>query len=478
MIVRFTIQSLLLFSLLCVVGMPISLRGELQTAHAVGAGIIVSDIENTLTNTIQTLAATSLEQKELTWDALFYAIAKKALQQMTNDIISWVNSGFDGNPAFITDLAGYLQDLADDVAGDLIYGADLNTLCTPFQYDVRTAVAKAYQQENHIGVKKDVECSIDDISGGDAQAFLRGDFNAGGWGMWFEAVLNPENTPIGGYAMVDLALQDAINKKQSEKLHEADYNQGFLSQEVCTPVAGGEVGEEKCTVTTPGIIIKDQLSFALTTPARSLIEADEMNEVIGALFSNLAQQAFTGVNGLLGLGGNASFSDNSFGDGSSSYLDVMQQESDESGNVGDITGNKIAQALRTETDVLDLEDQILAQLDELTTAYTDAKEPFEGDSCWDLEFPASLGDTVDELVERIPETIATIIKLEDLSNHYDEAGSSSEQLQILQEFTALQSSGAIAGQTAFIEYQYYINNELKNQVEDFQQEIEDELTSC
>ncbi len=467
----YTVLSALLFAAVLI---PLGPQG-VQKAHAqFGAGgILVHDIESVLTNTIQTLSTQALEQKELVLDPLFYNIAKQALQQMTNDIIEWINSGFNGDPAFITDLEEYLQGISDDVAGNFIYGDQLNSVCSSFQLDVRTALAEGYQKENYGGVEKQVECSIENGEG-DTKAFLNGDFNAGGWSMWFEVVLNPENTPIGAYAALDLALEEEVLNEQEEKLRQADWNQGFLSQEICKLIGG----DEKCTITTPGIVFKDLLSFQLTTPARSLIEADEMNEVIGALFSNLAQQAFTGVNGLLGLGGNDSFTNSSFGvDVNLSYLDALDEESANNAASGAVAGNKIEQALRTETEVLELQVAILTQIDELNTAFEDAKEPYEDDSCWNLAFPATLASTLDDLVEDAPQTINTIVKLEDLSSRYEDANSSQEQLQILQEFTTLQTSGALSGQTAVIQYQY-LQSQLADETSEFEEEIEDEVTSC
>jgi len=450
---------------------PISNTGDLQKAEA--QGFLVYDIQNTLTNTLQTISTMALEQKELVWDALFFEIAKKALQQMTNDIVQWVNSGFDGNPRFVTDLLGYLQEVSDQVAGDFIYGDELSTLCTPFQLDVRIALAEHYQEEEYGGFREQAECTLDEY--GDTEAFLSGEFTAGGWGMWFEAVLNPLQTPIGAALGADAKRRELTLEKKAEEVKKLEFGDGFFSSEVCTPTEEGE----DCTITTPGIVIKDQLSFALTVPARSLIEADEMNEVLGALFSNLAQQAVTGINGLLGLGGNADFADTTFGaSGSLSYLDAMDAEAQEDWGSGGSTGNRIEQALVTETKVLELELAILTELDAISTAFEDAREPFEGDSCWNLTLPSQFTSKLNELVADVPTTINTIVDLEELVTAYESASSAQAQLAVLNQFTTLQSNGLISGQTAVIQYEYYLNNELRGMIEDFEEEISAEEESC
>ena len=91
---------------------PFSQTGEVKKAEALsvvgdllggfgGGGDLVQDIGNTIQQTLQTLSAASLEQKELVIDGMFFDMAQKALQQMTGEIVTWLNSGLDGEPAFV-----------------------------------------------------------------------------------------------------------------------------------------------------------------------------------------------------------------------------------------------------------------------------------------------------------------------------------------------------------------------------------------
>lgn len=440
-------------------------------AHA--QGLPVQDILNTIQTTLSALSSASLEQKELVWDGLFHDIATQALQQMTGDILEWANSGFDGEPAFVTDLLGYLQDVADDVAGDFIYGDELSTLCTPFKLDVITAVGKGYQQAQHGEVKDRLACGIDQIAGGNPEAFLEGTASAGGWSMWFEIAVNPQNTPLGAKLAAQAALADAVAEAQYAEQKDIDNGRGFRSQKVC------KNGNEDCTIVKPGSIIADQVSFALQVPALKLIEADEMNEVIGALFGDLANQAITGVNGLLGLGGNASFSVNEFGaSGELSYLDAVRAEQPNGAGGGGVAGNRIEDALRTETQVLELQLAIVTQLDEISTTFLDTREPYEDDSCWDLEFPETLTDKLDELLEEVPATIENVVTLESLLDAYTKATNPAGQLSALRQLSDLQSNGTLSGRTAVIQYDFYLKSELKSEITTLEEAIEDAEDSC
>lgn len=450
--------------------LPVSKTGEVQEAEA---QFEVTDIAQTLINTLAQLSAAALEQKELVIDGLFYDIAQQALQQMISDILEFVNSGFDGEPAFITDLGGYLEEKSDDVAGKFIYGEELSTLCTPFKEETIVALAENYVDEQHEGFKKEAECTIDDY-GADIEAFANGDFNAGGWATWFEAVLNPENTAIGAYASAKVRLNDNLIAEQTLTLAEYQANQGFKSVEACVTVGSGDTAQEECGVTTPGILIKEQAVDALGAPMEALLNADEMNEVIGTLFANLATQALTGINGLLGLGSDTTYGVN----GDLSYLDAIVEEGEINSEVDDTTGNQIEEALVTETRVLELQLAIVEEIDAVLSVFEDAYTPFAGDSCWSLEVPEKLSETLNDLLAKVPTTIAVVTALQDLVAQLEEANSDSAQLEIFMNFTSMQEEGLITGQAALIEYDLLLNSELKEIIEAFEQDIEDAKASC
>jgi hypothetical protein len=445
-----------------------------QTVRA--QGILTSDIGATIQQTLQTLSTAALEEKEIIWDGLFFDIAQQALQQMTNDMIEWVNGGMDGEPRFVTDLIGYLQDVADEVAGDVIYGDESSSICTPFQLNVRQTVAKEFKEQNHEGIKEKVACTAGDVPGGNQEAFLSGTFSAGGWSLWFETVLNPQNTPIGAKLKLQQGIAEETSKKQYAKEKDYEIGGGFPSTEVCTPV--GTTGEKKCTITTPGSIIQDQVSFKLNIPALRLIQADEMNEVVGALFGDLANQAVSGVNGLLGLGG-SSMSANSFGaSGELSYLDAIKEERANAAGPTSATGNKIEQALRVETQVLELQLAIVTELEDITSEFLEVEEEYEDESCWDLEFPETLEEELDDLSEQVPKTVSSVITLDSMLRAYKKDTSTAGQLNILKQLTAMQSEGKISGRTAVIQYEYYLGTELPTLIDDLLEDIEDAEDAC
>ncbi len=472
---------LLTVALLCMT--PVTHEGTLQRADAilsaVGGGVggmVVSDIGNTIQNTIQTISAAALEQKELVLDGMFHNIAQKALQKMTGDIVTWLNSGLDGSPAFVTDILAALQKISDTTAADFIYGDELSTACPSFQPDVRAALAKQYTKENYGGFKEKAACTINE--NGNAAAFLAGDFFAGGYASLFELILHPENTSIGYTLAAKVQLNELVTAKQEAEKMEWNWGDGVYSKKTCTTVGTGANARQNCTMTTPASIMQDLASKALGMGMDSLLNADEMNETIGALFGNIATQAVTGINGLLGLGGNASFSNNTFGASASlSYLDALKEESAASG-IRAVRGGKIKQALATETKVLELQLAIVDNISKVTSQFATTSVPYVGNSCWDLKIPTALSDTLGQVSTRLPTTIATVMVLQDLATKYASTTSSSEQLQLLEQLASLETEGLLSGQAAVVELDYFLTSELKVFIADFKKQLAAEATAC
>ncbi len=121
--------------------------------------------------------------------------AKLVIRQLTADIVNWINSGFDGNPAFVTNPAGFFTDIVDEQIGLMISeSSDLKFLCTPFSLDIRLALAFKYRP-----FRKKVTCTLTDIiknsknavDGASINGFTKGDFKQGGWPAFVSMTTEP-----------------------------------------------------------------------------------------------------------------------------------------------------------------------------------------------------------------------------------------------------------------------------------------------
>src|SRR4051812_41899594 len=84
----------------------------------------------------------ALRAKAFSLDRLASCAAKELLHQMTVATINWINSGFNGSPAFLTNPEGFFLDAADQFTGSFLSdNGPLQNLCSPWSVDIRLALA-------------------------------------------------------------------------------------------------------------------------------------------------------------------------------------------------------------------------------------------------------------------------------------------------------------------------------------------------
>jgi hypothetical protein len=227
-------------------------------------------------------------------DAIAWFAINLIIHQLAQEIISWINSGFQGSPAFMSDLEGFLRGVADRVAGEFIYGSELGFLCSPFRLNVQLALAIQYGK----GRNFETRCTLSDAVG-NVNNFINGDFLAGGWNGWYSMTQDPRNNPHGALLLAQEQLSVRLSGTKGNELKLLDFSKGFFNVRQCQPDDSDAPGH--CTTVTPGSAIENQLNSALEMPTNRLMVADEINEILSALFSQLVSTVFNGAGGLLGL---------------------------------------------------------------------------------------------------------------------------------------------------------------------------------
>ena len=328
---KFTRSVVTLFSGLVLIAMPFN-------AHAIPVfetnGVLVGGVVSTAgaasvsaaNETTQTLILQVL-------NGLAWTVAKTAIQSLTQSMVNWINSGFEGSPAFVTDLQENLGFLADAVAEDFISGLDQvvvdNTgfsIRSPFQDQLAEALREEfYRTTSSYGfdVRNPYTLSTNCT---DAEGFTRGDFSCG-YDGWFSMSQNPANNPIGRYLIARNELFRRIDDESQRRITELTWGRGFLSwRGPCgpygrpsgtgssTPVSLSQTDtSSRCRIRTPGAIVEESLGITVNSPLRQLEIADSINEIVAALAGQLVNQVLGGT-GLSGLsqptaGGGRSFLD-------------------------------------------------------------------------------------------------------------------------------------------------------------------------
>lgn len=462
---------------------PITPQGQVKQAHASGPVWVIGGtgtIQQTLSaafNKISAISGIALKVKELSLDPIAYALAKAALRSITDSIVRWINSGFQGSPAFVTDLKQYMLNQADQIAGQYIYNdPSLNFLCSPFKLDVKIALATSYQNETRGGGTQ-AQCTLSDVTN-NVQGFLNGNFSDGGWSSWFQVTQNPVNTPTGAFLAAKSELNARITQANNRSAQELSWGKGFLSFKVCSDTAAASGAAKNCSITTPGSVIANQLNKALGAGQDTLVSADEVNEIIGALFQQLAKTAITGVNGLLGLGGGggtAQYTNSAFGSsGSQSYLDALNSANSAAPNS---TNGIITDAITTEQQQISVDQQVANQIQNLQNQVQVHNQSTSTCSVTVI-MPADLIAKQQSMQQDITNAQSLLTTLQGLKAQYDAATTPQQQMNILNQYQALANGGTLADTATITEVQIYLQYTLPDKISTVQGQLNQRDPSC
>ncbi len=276
------------------------------------------------TNIYQNIAAIKMKEVGLTdpsgtvpifftsWDYWAKLVGKMLLRAITQSVVQWIKTGFQGSPLFITNFDQYLLDAADQATGAFFkqyFSPQVyNFICSPFKAQLTLALqSAAYQQQKF-------SCTLSSVFQ-NAQNFAT-NINNGSWDNWIRVTTNPQNNFYGSYLLQMENLYGMQANAQNRAKTESLFNNGFLSMKKCVEwyadewTGPGKDGKGTCTRyenTSPGKWISDQLSSATGIDFTELALADELNEIIQALISQGISMLLSetlggsaGENGILG----------------------------------------------------------------------------------------------------------------------------------------------------------------------------------
>ena len=225
---------------------------------------------------------TQLEVKENILDGIAFGLLNTILSFITDSLVRWINSGFQGSPGFIQDPRGFFASVIDAEIGNFIAGTDFGFLCNGFDMDIRLALNLKFATG---GFRDRHDCTLSQIIN-NVQTGWR-DTSPNGWDGWLSMTTVPENNIYGAYVVAEEELAVRIGDRTFIDTKLLDWGDGFLSQTECN--------NGKCEVITPGSVVEDQINDALKSGKRRVEVADEINEIIGALINQLISMAMGGL---------------------------------------------------------------------------------------------------------------------------------------------------------------------------------------
>lgn len=260
----------------------------------------VYDAANASINSRTAGATTNVEMKECVIDFLVSVLAETLIQNFTRSIIDWINSGFQGSPAFVTNPEGFFVDVSDQVIGNFIeteLGSLGELLCSPFDLQLRISLGILYSSSD----RDRISCRLTDIQRNVYDAFTAGSFVlSGGWDSWYAFTALPQNNVWGSYLLVSDSLNSRLSQKINTELEKLRWGRGFLSYQKCVEKNADGTCKKKGPIQTPGSVIERQLNDTLGLQSQKIAVADEINEILGALINQALVQVFR-PGGLLGI---------------------------------------------------------------------------------------------------------------------------------------------------------------------------------
>ncbi|MBP9668785.1 MAG: hypothetical protein KBE09_00660 [Candidatus Pacebacteria bacterium] len=260
-----------------------------------------------------------LVYKECVLDGVTKRMGEAASASIVSSVLRWQNTARGGNPQFVTNQDAERLQVADKARAEYLKKYNLQNLCTPFQATVRKNAAVAYMKTTR-DPNSVYSCTLSTADTGKIQNFLAGNFSAGGFAMFMETALNPQNQLYFAYEMYEETSRLAEQRALGNLTEELDWGRGNLSvkREVRTPTG---TGEDRITqeIITPGYLIAELVTQAAGSGFRQLETANEIDQIVSALFSGITNQILTNAGGLQGISASQL--------GAAPYLDRLTAES-------------------------------------------------------------------------------------------------------------------------------------------------------
>lgn len=213
------------------------------------------------------------------WDAIAYCLANTIITYVADSTIAWIQSGFEGKPAFVDDPTKLFQDLADYEMSNFLEELGGGVLCEPFRPYVTLGLVNSYTNNYSTRGK----CTLDKVQG-NVDSFLSG--NSFDYNTYFAVTQNPANNPYGSYLLAEAEARNRISAGVGAVKLELDWGNGYFSWKAKDgPNAGKTV--------TPGKVIESQLEARLNLASDRLVLAEKFDQVISTLVNYLIKTALT-----------------------------------------------------------------------------------------------------------------------------------------------------------------------------------------
>lgn len=306
-------------------------RNNLFAKKILSLGILVSILSSvvylpTFTPKAEAQFIDPFQMAKTILNGVAIAVAGTLTDQIVRSTIAWANTGFEGNPGFVTNPQSFLESTARRGVEAYISDTKFSLLCAPFQASIRLSLVQQYTTPDFYP-----QCTLDQI-GVNWDSFLN-DFQEGGWDAFLKVSNDGSSNPYAAYSNARLEMDQRIINALGIEQQQLQINLGFLSKKRCegptnpaytsqdmqdyrdgldTPrqvelksknwrpdlPAGACLGTE--VVTTPGSLLKTGLDAVLPSELEKYVNLTEAEQLVAALVTGLMQKFVSNNTGLFG----------------------------------------------------------------------------------------------------------------------------------------------------------------------------------
>jgi hypothetical protein len=255
-------------------------------------------------------------------------IIKMLLQKLTVSTINWINSGFDGGPAFVQDPGKFFNDIAKNEV--LQMGVEINDPALfPFGKAWLQNTAAAFNSKFQDNAKYSLDKLIQDTTPQYSAETFQQDFSQGGWNAWTAMTESPANNPLGFKLLADNELQKRLaGTTQSTAQNVRDALQaanGFIGDLRCVDASGNNTNitqqqkkdaltagkQDPCIVAggswkyvTPGSLIAAKATQVIGYDNNAYLNVTDLNDAVAAITDALLSQFSSNImtNGFANVG--------------------------------------------------------------------------------------------------------------------------------------------------------------------------------
>lgn len=189
-----------------------------------------------------------LRTKENCFDAIVHQIVVLIMDKITLATVDWINSGFEGQPLYLSDPDEFFANIAKKEINSLTgwYGCTTGSVTCGEDYPFGALVMGSIVSSIQSQLAANVKFSLNQVLAHGTYEEYKFDFNVGGW-AGYTAFLEPNNNPFGNSLLINRELgrriggtTQTVTKNFNEQLTQSG---GFLNQRRCDLTATEVVGD-------------------------------------------------------------------------------------------------------------------------------------------------------------------------------------------------------------------------------------------